>query len=113
VARPRSSASAAPPSTTPWTRRSVDAKDGTGRTALHRAAGLGDVERVRALLADGADPHVLDSSMGASPLHHSAQAGSVEAASLLLAAGAFLNLQAPTNGVTPLLISTRHRQEHP
>lgn len=90
--------------------RDIDAKDATGRTALHHAAGLGDIDRVRALLAAGADPHVLDSRVGASPLHHAAQAGVVDVARLLLDAGAFLNLQAPSHGVTPLMAAVWFRK---
>ncbi|HEU4999857.1 MAG TPA: ankyrin repeat domain-containing protein [Lapillicoccus sp.] len=45
----------------------VDAYE-EGRTALHRAAWIGDVEMVRALLAAGADPNRLDEEHGTSPL---------------------------------------------
>lgn len=88
----------------------VDGKDEHGLTALHRAAGLGDPAAVRQLLAQGADPSILDSRMGASPLHHAAQSGSVEVARLLVDAGAFVNLQAPTHGVTPLMAAVWYRK---
>ena len=39
-----------------------------GRTLLHHAAWLGDVELVEALLECGADPEVLDDDHGATPL---------------------------------------------
>ena len=39
-----------------------------GRTLLHHAAWIGDVELVRALLEAGADPEVLDDDHGATPL---------------------------------------------
>ena len=55
-------------------------KDEHGRTALHRAAGLGDVEAVHDLLTRGADPCILDNRMGASSLHHAAQGGNVDVA---------------------------------
>lgn len=86
-------------------------KDRTGRTALHRAAGLGDRAAVRELLDRGADPAVLDSRMGASPLHHAALSGDVEVGRMLLAAGAFPDLQSPTNGITPLMAAVWSR--HP
>lgn len=88
----------------------INAKDETGRTPLHRTAGLGDVSGVRDLLDRGADPCVLDSRMGASPLHHAAQGGNAEVARLLLEHGAFLNLQAPTHGITPLMTGVWHRK---
>lgn len=87
-----------------------NAKDRRGLTPLHVAAGIGDASEVRLLLATGADPHVLDSVMGASPLHHGAQSGSVAVAQLLLGAGAFVNLQAPTHGVTPLMAAVWFRK---
>ena len=85
-------------------------KDEHGRTALHRAAGIGDVEAVHDLLTRGADPCILDSRMGAAPLHHAAQGGSVEVAQLLIEHGAFINLQAPTHGITPLMTAVWHRK---
>ena len=45
----------------------VDAYE-TGRTALHQAAWIGDVEMVRALLAAGADPDLADAEHGTTPL---------------------------------------------
>ena len=39
-----------------------------GRTLLHHAAWIGDVELVRALLDVGADPQVLDDEFGSTPL---------------------------------------------
>ncbi len=39
-----------------------------GRTLLHHAAWIGDVDLVRALLDAGADPEVLDDDHGSTPL---------------------------------------------
>lgn len=77
----------------------LNERDERGLTLLHISAGRGDASAVQDLLQRGADPHLVDSRMGASPLHLAAQSGSVEVAKLLLAAGAFLNLQAPTHGI--------------
>ena len=45
----------------------VDAYEG-GRSALHHHAWIGDVEMVRALLAAGADPNLLDDEHGTTAL---------------------------------------------
>lgn len=89
----------------------VNTKDGSGRTPLMTAAGLGRTEIVRCLLENGADVHILDSVLGASALHFAAQGGSVETAKLLLKYGAHLNLQVPANGLTPLMTAVWHRNK--
>jgi uncharacterized protein len=88
----------------------VHARDARGLTALHVAAGRGDADLVRGLLAEGADPTALDSAIGTSPLHHAAQSGSVEVVRLLVEAGAPVDLQAPTHGMTPLMVAVWHRR---
>ena len=90
---------------------SVNTKDGSGRTPLMTAAGLGRTEIVRCLLENGADVHILDSVLGASALHFAAQGGSVDTAKLLLKYGAHLNLQVPANGLTPLMTAVWHRNK--
>jgi ankyrin repeat protein len=88
----------------------VHARDEFGRTALHLAAGRGDTAQVGALLAAGADPAALDSTIGASPLHLAAQSGSVEVVRMLLEAGAPVDQQAPSHGMTPLMVAVWHRR---
>lgn len=69
-------------------------------TALHRAAGTGDMELVRLLLAAGADARRATDE-GRTALHNAAAAGSVEAARLLLDAGADPNaIAAPERSMT-------------
>jgi ankyrin repeat protein len=56
-------------------------------TALHFAAGAGEAEMVRRLLAEGAEVEAYSSYRG-TPLNMAARAGAVESARLLLEAGA-------------------------
>jgi hypothetical protein len=57
-----------------------------GRTLLHHAAWIGDVELVRALLEAGADPEILDDDHGATPLGWAEWAYATSTAALLRAA---------------------------
>lgn len=59
-------------------------------TALHREAARGQARAVRSLIAEGADPRVLN-RWGQTPLHRAAVFGHVEAVRELLAAGANLD----------------------
>ncbi|MGD2135979.1 MAG: ankyrin repeat domain-containing protein [Gemmatimonadales bacterium] len=60
--------------------------------ALLEAAGAGDVDRVRALLAYGVDLHAgVSADRPATPLHRAAEAGRAEVIDMLLAAGANVN----------------------
>lgn len=65
----------------------VNALDSAHRTALHLAAGYGEVACVTALLAANADPDVVDSK-GNTCLHFAAGYGRSEVVALLLKAGA-------------------------
>jgi hypothetical protein len=60
----------------------IDAKH-HGRTLLHHAAWIGDVDLVRALLDVGADPEVRDDDHGATPLGWAEWAYATETAALL------------------------------
>jgi len=77
--------------------------DRLGRAPLHYAALEGDVDAVRRLLNDGADPNISDSE-GFTPLHFAAQSRSLDAAELLVAAGADPNA-ANGHGNSPLFVA--------
>ncbi|BAL24445.1 ankyrin repeat domain-containing protein [Azoarcus sp. KH32C] len=80
--------------------------------SLIEAAACGDVFRVRARLAEGADVSATDSRplfKGRTALHHAAQRGNGEIVGLLLAAGARADV-VDSQGNTPLhLLGTRPR----
>ncbi|WP_028604430.1 ankyrin repeat domain-containing protein [Ottowia thiooxydans] len=73
------------------------------------AAGNGEAEEVKKLLAGGDSPFLLDSLTGTSPLHFAAQGGNIEVARLLIGAGALINLQAASNSFTPLMVAVWYR----
>jgi ankyrin repeat protein len=70
------------------------------------AAAAGDVERLRALLAAGADPNAPETDDHWPPLLEAAQENRVEAVRLLLDAGADMYTQA-SSGETPLSMALR------
>lgn len=65
-------------------------------TPLHLAARTGDLAQVAALLAEGADPHLLNRG-GHGALGVAANAGRTEVVALLLAAGARPDVHGPTS----------------
>lgn len=65
----------------------LNAKEESGRTALHRAAEENAAEMVEALLAHGADPNA-ETAFGYPPLHSAAVENAAEAIEVLLAHGA-------------------------
>jgi len=75
-----------------------------GTTSLMHAALLGEVERIRALLAEGVDVNAV-SANGSTALLYATEADSPETVQTLLAAGADPN-KATTNGSTALMISS-------
>ncbi len=76
---------------------------------LHDAAGDGDIEQVKKLLAQGADPNELARFVG-TPLHLVSISGQVEVASALIEAGADVDATTQT-GVTPLQRAASKGQE--
>jgi ankyrin repeat protein len=92
----------------------VQERDDTGLTALHRAAGLGDVDLVRKLLERGAavDARIIsdenyNSEWGNTPLHEAAKAGHGPVVDALIAARADVNA-ANLRGITPLHYAARN-----
>lgn len=71
-----------------------------GRAAVHYAAADGDVDVLRVLLAEGADPGAADAD-GWTPLHFAAQAQAPLVVEALLAAGVTVDA-ADRHGNTPL-----------
>ena len=83
-------------------------RDRFGRSPLHAAAEVGDVDRVAALIDAGSDVSLpirteerRSASWGDTPLHLASLNGHVEAARLLIAAGANVNAM-NDRGATPL-----------
>lgn len=75
---------------------------GFERAQLHFAAQDGDLEKVRALIASGADLNTFD-ELGMTPLHYAAKEEHLEVARFLLQHGASVNARSePTIGNTPL-----------
>lgn len=75
-------------------------RDRLGRSAVHYAVVEGDVDRLKSLLAGGADPEVADAD-GWRPLHFAAQAQDAAAVEALVAVGAALDA-VDRHGNTPL-----------
>jgi ankyrin repeat protein len=69
---------------------------------LHYAAGQGDIQVVKTLLAEGRDPNAFD-HISFTPLHHAANKAHLEVIQLLLQAGADVNAHDESRmGDTPL-----------
>ena len=74
--------------------------DRAGRTPLHYAASSGDLDHVRRLLSEGADPAAADDD-GLTPLHFAALSHNCDIAIALLDSGATVDAR-DANGNTPL-----------
>ncbi len=85
----------------------VNATDGHGFTPLDWAARTGQVDMIRELVREGADPDLRDDGPnGWAPLHHAVHKGQLEAVRALLAAGAHVDAGASrSNGITPLMLA--------
>ncbi|WP_053405383.1 ankyrin repeat domain-containing protein [Persicobacter sp. CCB-QB2] len=77
----------------------------SGMPELHQAVMDNQIDKVEAMLKNGADVNQLDPQMGNAPLHIAAQCDSPEMIALLLAHGAFVNLHTPRAGHTPLMVA--------
>jgi ankyrin repeat protein len=81
-----------------------DVTDETGATALHHAAGVGDLDSITALIAGGADLDLRDHQHNSSPVLWAREEGHPEAVRLLLDRGARLNApDAAKLGLTGIL----------
>jgi len=78
----------------------VSAQDEHGRTPLHLAAGMGQVDVARMLVERGADMSAQDEH-GRTPLHLAASRGRVDVARMLVERGADVSAQ-DEHGSTPL-----------
>jgi len=74
--------------------------------SIHEAAADGDLERVKALIAAGADINAKDQE-GYMPLHAAAQSGHTAVAKFLVVAGADLEAKADDHSFTPLHVATK------
>jgi hypothetical protein len=68
-------------------RRRVNARDGSGRSAMSIAAACGNVAAIDALVAAGGDVRLQDDA-GITPLHYAVRGGSVAATRRLMGLGA-------------------------
>jgi uncharacterized protein len=84
----------------------VNAARPDGISALHLAAGAGDVEIARVLITAGANVGASTTLLGSKPLHMAAENGHAAVVDLLLARGADPNA-ADRLGTTPLMLATR------
>ena len=74
-------------------RRKINAKDSIGRTPLMLAAINGDPDRVKALIAKGADVNAQDNNQHRTALMFAANKGSADCVKALIAAGADVKTQ--------------------
>ncbi|KAG7667838.1 hypothetical protein Ndes2526B_g01761 [Nannochloris sp. 'desiccata'] len=84
----------------------IDVEDFDGRTALHYALEVQEIDMVSLLLQHGADA-TKGCKDFASPLHVASQQGEIESIKALLAHGAEVNT-ADQQGWTPLMLATRN-----
>jgi ankyrin repeat protein/beta-lactamase regulating signal transducer with metallopeptidase domain len=80
--------------------------------SLHEAAVSGDIERVKSLLASGADANDKQDETGRTPLLEAAEQGHRDVAELLIANGADVNARSGDAGWTPLIgaVNERHAE---
>ncbi|XP_068236646.1 BRCA1-associated RING domain protein 1-like [Palaemon carinicauda] len=80
---------------------SINKRNSKGETMLHIACIKGDVERVKSLLEDGANPNSKDNA-GWTPLHEACSHGFHNIAEMLLRHGAFVDVPGGENDENPL-----------
>lgn len=80
----------------------------THLTSLMKAAGYGDVKKVKELISKGVNIFTVDSITGTNVMHLAAQGGNVEVMKVLIENGgeAIINLRAASNNFTPLMVAT-------
>lgn len=80
-------------------------------TQFHRAAGRGDANEVRRVLASRFDPNIQEKASGMTALHWAASAGQLDVMRLLIDAGADPNISARTPEITPLGMAIAYDQQ--
>jgi len=80
----------------------------THLTSLMKAAGYGDVKKVKELIANGANIFTIDPITGTNVMHFAAQGGNVDVMKVLIENGGetIVNLRAASNNFTPLMVAT-------
>lgn len=81
--------------------KNVDATDSKGRTALYYAAKYGEIEIVRHLLSNGADPNLHDKMVNY-PIHEAVDGGHLDVVELLIRKGCNIDCK-NAFGQTPLM----------
>ncbi|EKD54923.1 MAG: ankyrin [uncultured bacterium] len=89
------------------TREKVKKRDSDGVSWLYITAKRNQIETMKLLLAEGADPNQGFTRNGVAPLHWAAYHGNIKAVSALLEAKANPNQARVDNGLTPLCIATQ------
>ena len=82
----------------------INARDTTGKSALHQAAYEGSIDIVKKLLDTGANVNLGD-EFGSTPLFSAIEGGHLDIVKLIIKAGANLNVQEQENLSTPLIFA--------
>jgi uncharacterized protein len=83
----------------------INSQDERGWTALREAVFQENVDVVKLLLSNKADPNLRDNQDGSTALHWAAQTGNAEIAAALLNSGADPDAHDKTSGSTPLMFA--------
>ena len=87
----------------------IDRLDEAGFSQLHHAVKAGDLQRVRELLQDGANPNVRQAEFQGTPLQYASATGNTKVIEELIEFGAQVDLT-DTHGRTPLMWAAMKNQ---